>query len=88
MIKHKGRYPGRAECHLMLRRFVQGAFVNTYSNRELLRSELLQLIERQVDALKDKRFLDFTAEERREYDDRQTRIHDLLIALHYPDPAA
>ena len=72
----------------MLRHFVQGAFVNTYRNRELLRSELLQLIEEQVDALKDKRFFDFTAEERREYDDRQTRIHDLLIALHYVDPAA
>ena len=88
MIKHKGRNPARAKCHLMLRHFVQGAFVNAYSNRELLRSELLQLIEKQVDALKDKRFLDFTAEERCEYDDRQTRIHDLLIALHYPDPAA
>jgi hypothetical protein len=72
----------------MLRHFVQGAFVTTDRNRELLRSELLQLIEKQVDALKDKRFLDFTAEERREYDHRQTRIHDLLIALHYADPAA
>jgi hypothetical protein len=61
--------------------------VEFHRNRELLRTELLYLIEKQVGALKEKPLRDFTNQQRREYDNRQTRIHDLLIELHYEDPA-
>ena len=57
-------------------------------NQELLRNELIQLTEKQINTLEKRTFGGVTEVEQREYDDRQERIRDLFIELHHLAPAA
>jgi hypothetical protein len=66
----------------------KGGVVELPRNHDLLRIELLQLMEKQVDTLKKETFGSLTEEERRGYGDRQTRIHDLLSELYSLVPVA
>jgi len=56
--------------------------------QEPVRSELIQLTEKQINTLEKQTFGGVTEAEQREYDDRQERIRDLFIELHHLDPAA
>jgi hypothetical protein len=57
-------------------------------NQEHLRSELIQLTEKQISALENQTFGAITEAEQSEYEERQERIRDLFIELHHLDPAA
>ena len=56
-------------------------------NPVLLRRELIQLTEMQIDTLEKPTFGGVTQAEQREYDERQERIRDLFTELHHLDPA-
>jgi hypothetical protein len=53
-----------------------------------LRSELVQLMEKQVDTLEKQTFGGIDEAEQREYDERQKLIHVLCDELNYLNPAA
>jgi hypothetical protein len=57
-------------------------------NQEHLRSELIQLTEKQISTLEKRTFGGVTEAELSEYEERQERIRDLFIELHHLDPAA
>jgi hypothetical protein len=57
-------------------------------NREHVRSELIQLTEKQICTLEKRTFGGVTQAELREYEERQERIRDLFTELHHLDPAA
>lgn len=57
-------------------------------NQELLRNELIQLTEKQINTLEKRTFGGITEAEQGEYEERQDRIRDLFIELHHLDPAA
>jgi hypothetical protein len=57
-------------------------------NQEHLRSELIQLTEKQISALENQTFGAITEAAQSEYEERQERIRDLFIELHHLDPAA
>ncbi len=57
-------------------------------NQEHLRSELIQLTEKQINTVEKQTFGGVTRAEQREYEERQERIRDLFIELHHLDPAA
>ena len=57
-------------------------------NEEHLRSELIQLTEKQVSSLEKRTLVALTAAELREFEERQERIRDLFIELHHLDWAA
>lgn len=57
-------------------------------NQEHLRSELIQLTEKQISTLEKRTFGGITEAEQSEYEERQERISDLFIELHHLDPAA
>ena len=57
-------------------------------NQEHLRSELIQLTEKQISTLEKQTFGAITEAEQSEYEERQERIRDLFIELHHLDPAA
>ena len=56
--------------------------------QEHLRSELIQLTDKQISALEKRTFGGITEAEQSEYEERQERIRDLFIELHHLDPAA
>jgi hypothetical protein len=51
-------------------------------------SELVQLMEEQIESLEKEAFGDVTDAERREYENRQDRIDELCDKLRYLHPAA
>jgi len=53
-----------------------------------IRSELVQLIEKQMETIAKETCVDLTGEELREYDSRNKRIAELYEALHGLDSAA
>jgi hypothetical protein len=57
-------------------------------DRELLRNELIQLTEKQIDASERRTYGSITQAEEREFEQRQERIRDLFIELHHLDRAA
>ena len=57
-------------------------------NQEPLRSELIQLTEKQVRTLEKRTFVGLSEPELREFEERQERIRDLFIELHHLDWAA
>jgi hypothetical protein len=57
-------------------------------NREVLRNELIQLTENQIDMLEKRTFGSVTDVQQREYEKRQERIRDLFTELHHLEPAA
>lgn len=57
-------------------------------NQEHLRSELIQLTEKQIGTLEKRTFGGITEAEQSEYEERQERIRDLFIELHHLDRAA
>ena len=57
-------------------------------NQEHLRSELIQLTDKQISTLEKRTFGGITEAEQSEYEERQERIRDLFIELHHLDPAA
>ena len=57
-------------------------------NQEHLRSELIQLTEKQIGTLEKRTFGCITEAEQSEYDERQERIRDLFSELHHLDRAA
>jgi hypothetical protein len=57
-------------------------------NQEQLRNELIQLTEKQINALEKQMFGAVTDVEKREYEERQDRIRDLFTELHHLAPAA
>ena len=57
-------------------------------NQEHLRSELIQLTEKQISTLEKQTFGGITEAQQSEYEERQERIRDLFIELHHLDPAA
>ncbi len=57
-------------------------------NQEHLRSELIQLTEKQISTLEKRTFGGATEADLSEYEERQERIRDLLIELHHLEPAA
>jgi hypothetical protein len=57
-------------------------------NPEHLRSELIQLTEKQIITLEKQTFGGVTEAELSEYEKRQERIRDLFIELHHLDRAA
>jgi hypothetical protein len=57
-------------------------------NREHVRSELIQLTEKQISTLEKRTFGGVTQAELREYEERQERIRDLFTELHHLAPAA
>ena len=57
-------------------------------NQEHLRSELIQLTEKQISTLEKRTFGSITEAEESEYEERQERIRDLFIELHHLDRAA
>jgi hypothetical protein len=58
------------------------------SNREHVRSELIQLTEKQISTLEKRTFCGVTEAEAREYEERQERIRDLFTELQNLDSAA
>ena len=61
--------------------------METY-NQEHLRSELIQLTEKQISTLEKRTFGGVTEADLSEYEERQERIRDLFIELHHLEPAA
>jgi hypothetical protein len=59
-----------------------------YRNPEGLPRELVELMEKQIHSLEKETFGGVTDAERREYEERQDRIHELCGQLHYLNPAA
>jgi hypothetical protein len=57
-------------------------------NQEHVRSELIQLTEKQVSTLEKRKFVGLTEAELRQFEERQKRIRDLFIELHHLDWAA
>jgi hypothetical protein len=57
-------------------------------SQEHIRSELIQLTEKQISTMEKRTFGSVTEAELSEYDERQERIRDLFIELHHLDPAA
>ena len=57
-------------------------------NQEHLRSELIQLTDKQINTLEKRTFGCISEPELSEYEKRQERIRDLFIELHHLDPAA
>jgi hypothetical protein len=57
-------------------------------NQEHLRSELIQLTEKQISTLEKRTFGCVTDPELNEYEERQERIRDLFIELHHLERAA
>jgi hypothetical protein len=57
-------------------------------NQEHVRSELIQLTEKQVSTLEKRKFVGLTEAELRQFEERQKRIRDLFIELHHLDLAA
>jgi hypothetical protein len=57
-------------------------------NQEHLRSELIQLTEKQISTLEKRTFGGVTEADLSEYEERQERIRDLFIELHHLEPAA
>jgi hypothetical protein len=57
-------------------------------NQEHLRSELIQLTEKQISTLEKRIFGGVTEAELSEYEERQDRIRDLFIELYHLDSAA
>ncbi|HXI38788.1 MAG TPA: hypothetical protein VNH83_02365 [Bryobacteraceae bacterium] len=57
-------------------------------NQEHVRSELIQLTEKQVSTLEKRKFDGLTEAELRLFEERQKRIRDLFIELHHLDWAA
>jgi len=57
-------------------------------NQEHLRTELIQLTEKQISTLEKRTFGGITETEECEYEERQDRIRDLFIELHHLDSAA
>ena len=57
-------------------------------NQDHLRSELIQLTEKQVSTLEKRKFDGLTEAELRLFEERQKRIRDLFIELHHLDWAA
>lgn len=57
-------------------------------NQELLSNELIQLTEKQIDALEKQTFVGVSEAELGKYEKRQERIRTLLIELHHLDPTA
>jgi hypothetical protein len=57
-------------------------------NQEHLRSELIQLTDKQISTLEKRTFGGVTEAEQRQYEERQERIRDLFTELHHLDPAA
>lgn len=57
-------------------------------SQEHIRSELIQLTEKQISALEKRTFGALTEAELSEYEERQERIRDLFIELHHLDRAA
>jgi hypothetical protein len=54
-------------------------------NQDHVRSELIQLTEKQVSALEKRKFVGPTEAELRQFEERQKRIRDLFIELHHLD---
>ena len=57
-------------------------------HQEHLRSELIQLTEKQISTLEKRTFGGVTEADLSEYEERQERIRDLFIELHHLEPAA
>ena len=57
-------------------------------NQEHVRSELIQLTEKQVSTLEKRKFVGLTEAELRQFEKRQKRIRDLFMELHHLDWAA
>jgi hypothetical protein len=57
-------------------------------NQDHVRSELIQLTEKQVNILEKRKFVALTEAELRQFEERQKRIRDLFIELHHLDWAA
>jgi len=57
-------------------------------NQDHVRSELIQLTEKQVSTLDKRKFVGLTEAELRQFEERQKRIRDLFIELHHLDLAA
>jgi hypothetical protein len=57
-------------------------------NQEDLRTELIQLTEKQISTLEKQAFGGITKAEQGEYEERQQRIRDLFTELHHLDRAA
>jgi len=57
-------------------------------NQEHLRSELIELTEKQISTLEKRTFGGVTEADLCEYEERQERIRDLFIELHHLEPAA
>jgi hypothetical protein len=57
-------------------------------NQEHLRSELIQLTEKQIGTLEKRTFGGINEAEQSEYEERQERIRDLFSELHHLDRAA
>ena len=57
-------------------------------NQEHVRSELIQLTEKQVSTLEKRKFDGLTEAELRLFEERQKRIRDLFMELHHLDWAA
>ena len=57
-------------------------------NQEHVRSELIQLTEKQVSTLEKRKFDGLTEAELRQFEKRQKRIRDLFMELHHLDWAA
>ena len=55
-------------------------------NQEHLRSELIQLAEKQISTLEKRTFGGVTEADLSEYEERQERIRDLFIELHHLEP--
>jgi hypothetical protein len=53
-----------------------------------LRSELIQLTEKQISTLEKRTFGGVTEAELSEYEERQEKIRDLFLELHHLDSAA
>ena len=57
-------------------------------NQEHLRSELIELTEKQISTLEKRTFGGVTEADLSEYEERQERIRDLFSELHHLDRAA
>jgi len=56
--------------------------------QEPVRSELIQLTEKQISSLEKRKLVGLTKEELRQFEERQERIRNLFIELHHLDWAA
>jgi len=78
--------PLNAACHL--NGFLRLAAMMEKHNREQLRSELIQLTDKQISIVEKKTFGNVTESELNEYEKRQERIRDLFTELHHLPRAA